>query len=225
MTFDDLDIIKPLKHGEPEPVILCKNKWLWLLSIDFKTSDGKYAVWDMCARTAKSEWLQNNPGKQPHQFVDGTTIIPVIKRKGGKDLLLVAEYRCPVQGRVLSFPGGLNDEGECAGSCAMRELKEETGYTPSHCIKESLPDIVSYNDPWKSNETENIVIVEIDGEDIKNLQPKQELETDEEISVVVIPNLGPNTLDDAALICNKYNIHMASDVRRFLTGIKYASMI
>ena len=120
----------------------------------------------MCTRNAKYEWLRNNLGKEPHQFVDGTTIIPVIKKKEGKDLLLVAECQCPVQGRVLSFPGGLNEEGECAGSCAMRELKEETGYTPSHCIKESLPNLVSYNDLWKSNETENILILENSGRSI-----------------------------------------------------------
>ena len=219
--------LESLRVPETSPPDLChKGKWLSLLSMKFKSRDGKDSVWDFCVRTRKLDLMNSDPGKHPSSFVDGTSIIPIIRRKDGKkDIVLVAEYRIPVGGRVLGFPGGLKDYGESAELCAMRELQEETGYTMDRCISEALPDIVSFVDPWKSNECENVVIAEIDGEHADNIKPKQDLEAEEDITVLIVPNLGPNTLDQAAAICQKYGMHMSSDLRRFLLGIKYASML
>ena len=49
------------------------------------------------------------------------------------ELVLVEQYRVPVQGRTLELPAGIygdeeSEEHETAEQCALRELEEETGF-------------------------------------------------------------------------------------------------
>ena len=47
----------------------------------------------------------------------------------GDDIVLIAQYRAPVDGVVVEIPAGkLDKEGEDRPAAALRELAEETGY-------------------------------------------------------------------------------------------------
>lgn len=43
-------------------------------------------------------------------------------------LLLVEQYRKPIERTLIEIPAGKIDEGETLERCALRELEEETGY-------------------------------------------------------------------------------------------------
>jgi ADP-ribose pyrophosphatase len=68
----------------------------------------------------------------------GVCILPITK--DGK-LVLVRQYRTPVNEIILEFPAGKKDAGEASLITAKRELKEETGYTAAswHDCGEILP--------------------------------------------------------------------------------------
>eukprot|EP00831_Metopus_contortus_P006842 TRINITY_DN12619_c0_g1_i5.p2 TRINITY_DN12619_c0_g1~~TRINITY_DN12619_c0_g1_i5.p2 ORF type:complete len:138 (-),score=36.36 TRINITY_DN12619_c0_g1_i5:28-441(-) len=62
----------------------------------------------------------------------------------------------------------------------------ETGYTGKIVKKEIVPHILTYTDPWKSNDNNVVVLAEIDLDSPENLTPHQNLEGDEEIEVVLL---------------------------------------
>ena len=47
-------------------------------------------------------------------------------------LLLVRQYRRPVDRQLLEIPAGTREAGEDAETCARRETQEETGYQAAH---------------------------------------------------------------------------------------------
>ena len=62
---------------------------------------------------------------------DWVNIIPLTVNEAGEEcVVMVRQYRHGSQRICLEFPGGLVDAGEDAGEAAVRELREETGYTP-----------------------------------------------------------------------------------------------
>lgn len=57
-------------------------------------------------------------------------IVPVIDH----DVLLIRQFRPPVNSYVIEFPAGLNDKGDSLLGAAERELLEETGYSAKDII-------------------------------------------------------------------------------------------
>lgn len=70
------------------------------------------------------------PGRPKASLVDAVQMIVVLHRTGGgPELLLEKQFRAPAEKVVIEFPAGLVDEGETPEQAALRELKEETGYS------------------------------------------------------------------------------------------------
>jgi len=62
----------------------------------------------------------------------GAAVVPVLP---DGDVLLVRQFRYPMQSCLLEFPAGKIDPGETAEATAHRELAEEVGYTSSRLRK------------------------------------------------------------------------------------------
>lgn len=71
-----------------------------------------------------------NPADGSKSFDDGLTYPRVVIEK---------QYRPPVGKVCIEFPAGLIDEGETVEECAIRELKEETGYIGTICDDWFIP--------------------------------------------------------------------------------------
>jgi len=69
---------------------------------------------------------------------------------------------------------------------AVRELKEETGYTGTvlNIFPQNTPIVLG---PAVSNSTSKIAVIEIDGDTEENQHPVQHVESDEFIDVIKIP--------------------------------------
>lgn len=61
-------------------------------------------------------------------------IVAIVPVTDDKEVLLIRQFRPPVNGYVIEFPAGLNDRGDTLEEAARRELLEETGYSARELI-------------------------------------------------------------------------------------------
>jgi ADP-ribose pyrophosphatase len=56
--------------------------------------------------------------------------VPILKHPSKPvSTMIIVQYRPPVEAFCVEFPAGLIDEGESPEEAAVRELREETGYS------------------------------------------------------------------------------------------------
>lgn len=89
---------------------------------DRKGNPGHYYV---ASRAKKTEALELVTQKQE---ADGVIIYSLYGEKKDR-VVLVRQYRYPINGYVYEFPAGLVEAGEHCRDAAVREMKEETGLT------------------------------------------------------------------------------------------------
>lgn len=58
-----------------------------------------------------------------------SAVVPMLDDESDPQVLLIRQYRYAANGYVYEIPAGRLDLGETPGSCASRELREETGYS------------------------------------------------------------------------------------------------
>ncbi|KAK7895970.1 hypothetical protein WMY93_021295 [Mugilogobius chulae] len=148
MSNGEKSCVNTEPHVVKEEVIASGN-WVKLEKTTYVDPVGNTRIWETVKRTTR----------QATQ-ADGVGIIALLKRTLHKDcVVMVKQFRPPMNSFSLEFPAGLIDKGETAEVAALRELKEETGYkgevvgvTPVTCL-----------DPGLSNCTTQIVMVNING--------------------------------------------------------------
>lgn len=97
--------------------------------------------------------------------------------KDKSKMLLIKEFRYPINNYVISTPAGLIDSGESITDAAIRELYEEVGYTNEQVTIESILQ-PSYSSIGLSDEQTASVFVTVDD----SIKPKQHLEASEDIT-------------------------------------------
>lgn len=116
------------------------------------------------------------PGQPAYEVIRQMGAAAVLALTPGDDAVLVRQFRPPVRDVMLEIPAGLLDvEGEDALTCAVRELREETGYE-ARAI-EFLGGI--YVSPGSTDHYVHLFVARTDGE------PHQEPE--DGIDVVLLP--------------------------------------
>ncbi|KAL2220021.1 MutT/nudix family protein [Thermoascus aurantiacus ATCC 26904] len=156
-----------------EPLDPAEAKWTRLVKSTYKDPLGVERTWESAER-------QTRPKNSP---IDGVGIMAILNKPTGPELLLQKQYRPPVDKVVIEVPAGLIDEGETPEECAVRELKEETGYVG---VAERTSTVM-FNDPGFCNTNLNMVHVRVDMSLPENQNPQPQLEDNEFIECFSVP--------------------------------------
>ncbi|KAI9596546.1 NUDIX hydrolase domain-like protein [Syncephalis fuscata] len=169
--------------------VLHTNSWLELAKLTYKQPhSGATLPWEVVRRLPigyvpnKTETAKL-PTAWPGMTMDAVDIHAVLRGSNTPPLLLlVLQYRPPIDAYVLEFPSGLVDPGEIAANAALRELLEETGYRGrvTH-----IGQLIAY-EPGLTNSGTRLVRVEVNLDAPENQSPKQQLDGDYEQGLEVI---------------------------------------
>ncbi len=97
-----------------------------MYELDMKSDDGKHSKYFVASRAERIEDLKIVTRKNK---ADGVVIYSVYRDEKTQEekLVLIRQYRCPIDDYIYEFPAGLVDVGEDFKAAGKRELKEETG--------------------------------------------------------------------------------------------------
>ena len=141
------------------------GKWLNFVDIVYQDEAHSERTWESVQRKNQ---------------VSASVVIPQLLPS--QRFILVKQYRPAIRNYSLEFPAGLIDEGETPAQTALRELKEETGYTGT-CTKTSPP---TYTTTGISSEICYFVTMEIDESLKENQHPQPNREPHEFMEVFLV---------------------------------------
>ncbi|KAI9832179.1 MAG: hypothetical protein M1819_004531 [Sarea resinae] len=155
------------------------------------------AVWTKLVKTTYTDptstmrtWESAERRTRPaNSLIDGVGILAVLEKASGPELLLQKQYRPPVNKVCIEVPAGLVDAGEGPEKCALRELKEETGYVGKVVEVGQMGGVscVMFNDPGFCNTNLQMVHITIDPSLLENQNPVPQLEENEFIECFTVP--------------------------------------
>ncbi|KAK3349766.1 NUDIX hydrolase domain-like protein [Lasiosphaeria hispida] len=157
-------------------------RWINLVQIEYQAPDGKVRTWEAMRRPTR-------PKDSP---VDAVHIIATRQSPGGvseHEVLLEKQFRPPAGKVVIEFPAGLVDPNETLEECALRELREETGYVGEVTSSASgaAAGLVLFGSPASSFSRALSVMVNIDPTLPENQNPQPKLEEGEFIDCFWVP--------------------------------------
>lgn len=164
----------------------CKLNYSRLATIDYKPKNATtIRKWEMIQRTTRTipwESYDQSPSPLP---IDAVEICATLTRGKEKFLVLVIQYRPPLDSLAIEFPAGLVDPNEDEKDTVIRELLEETGYHTTVKDIEFISPPIS-PEPGLCDSCARLVKINIDGDKECNTNPQQHLDENEDIEVVLL---------------------------------------
>ena len=95
-----------------------------MYELGMESETGKKSAYYVASRAKTIEDLKIRTRENK---ADGVIIYSVYQDEEEEKIVLIRQYRCPLDDFIYEFPAGLVDEGETFQEAGVRELKEETG--------------------------------------------------------------------------------------------------
>lgn len=161
--------------AEGSPTVIASRttaagRFLELRLLEYRDANGDNRHWECASRT----------GGCPGAVGIIVHIIP------DDQLVLVRQFRPPLNAMSLEFPAGLVDADESVQQAALRELQEETGYTG----KVGRILLHGKSSPGMTDEQISLVTVEVDGLAYRHNPPQPAPDPGEFIQVLLAPRRG-----------------------------------
>ena len=156
---------------------LADTKYLKLYNADYINKKGDLRNWSIASRK-DLETIKNKFFRGEEDKIDAVVI--VAKHITEDKLVVIRQFRVPINGYVIELPAGLIDNNESFEDAVKRELKEETGL-----------DLISID--YKNTKERVYVSVGMTDESVALVQctcdvdvSSDNLEDDEDIEVIMV---------------------------------------
>lgn len=103
---------------------LAESKFLSLYDAEYSNRKGKEKHWIIASRK-NFDTLKLQYAGEKEETIDAVIIAALHKQS--KSLVLIKQFRIPLNDHIYELPAGLLDAGESMETTVKRELKEETG--------------------------------------------------------------------------------------------------
>ena len=162
--------------------------WVKKYVLTYEMPDGRLHYYDSVSRkdidAYRAELEANAAGKTAPATADAVCIVPITV---DKRLVMIKEFRYPLNSYCIAFPAGLMEPGEDMVHSAERELLEETGYA-LHRDEDGEPVVrvlsqAGYSSAGMSSETVQVIYAYEENEPAH----EQETEENELIQVFTLP--------------------------------------
>lgn len=179
----DLDALTP----RLEDLRLVSDGWIKKYELVYRMPSGETHVYESVSRKApeayRAELLANASGDLKRRVADAVSIVA---RTPDDRIVLIREFRYPLNSWCIAFPAGLIDPGEDAEQAIERELREETGFAlarddqgRAHLRMLTQP---GYSSAGMSGESVQIAYVHVEREP----RTRQDLQDNELIEVFTV---------------------------------------
>lgn len=155
---------------------LAKTKFLSLYEAEYTNKDGNIKHWTMASRKSEDE-LNAQLLKGEKENIDAVVIAAI--HKNSEKLVLIKQFRVPINDYLYELPAGLIDKGEDVLEAAKRELKEETGLKVVSIKDTNITPL--YASAGMTNESLAVIYCLCEGE-----PSTKYVEEDEDIEVMLI---------------------------------------
>ncbi len=157
--------------------MLAETKFLKLYDVTYKNKKGIEGHWTFSSRKSK-ECLDSQNFNGAEVKPDAVVIVPYHKEE--EKLVLIKQFRVPLNDYIYELPAGLIDNCEEVNIAATRELKEETGLKVEEIIESKIGERL-YLSPGMTDESVTLIYCTCSGEVSKDY-----LEDDEDIETILV---------------------------------------
>lgn len=114
-----------MEQPQLKSIDLLSDGWLKKYLLHYELPDGSEKTYDSISRKSPDAYLAElNRGDRPPR-IDAVSIVATTD---DNEILLIKEFRYPLNSWCVAFPAGLMDGDEPVEEAVDRELREETGY-------------------------------------------------------------------------------------------------
>lgn len=115
----------------PSPILRdieqVSDGWIKKYLLSYELPDGSVYVYESVSRKGLEEYSQELRHEKGYQT--RTDAISIVPRTENDEIVLIKEFRYPLNSWCVAFPTGLIEPGETMFESVSRELQEETGYS------------------------------------------------------------------------------------------------